>query len=311
MSTTTEKVSPKKAFEYLGTMKKNRKVRKALVDRYAAEMKADQWRETGEPIKFNKAGELIDGQHRLSAIIQANKTVILDVRRGLEDEVFMNLDTGGARTPGDLLYIAGYNYTSNTASTIRQALSILEVESGVLSPTSMNKKKVPPAELLEWAHEHQEEMVLAVKTTMTTDAKLVCSPPSLFAALYFLFAQYNASGARDFFNILIQGIGFEHEEGDPVYQLRKQLLTFKSHKNLKRPTYYKAALVIKAWNAFQNRETILTLKFGDNETWPEINRRRSRVSSDAALKSTERASRRKKQLKDADKRRQSRNKKKK
>jgi hypothetical protein len=308
VSTKTEKITPKKAQQYLDLMQTNRKLRQRLVDRYAAEMAAGQWKAGASTIKFNKDGELIDGQHRLSAIIQSGKTIEFDVRRDLDREVFMVLDTGGTRSPGDMLHVAGFQYTSNIASAIRQASSILEVEAGVIKPTSMGKKRIAPAVLLEWAQEHEEELVEACRECMSRDAKVVCSPPSLFAECYFLFAQYNRKAAREFFEILIQGIGFELGDHDPIYQLRKQLLSFKANKNIKRPAYYKAALVIKAWNAYQNRETIHQLKFVDGESWPEISRRRGRVSEAQAKKNRDKQARRRRQLKAADKRRQSKKK---
>lgn len=303
MATKTEKITPAVAEKYLATMTRNRKLRGRLVERYADAMRANLWKLTGEPIKFNTKGELIDGQHRLSAVILSGKTIECDVRRQLHPSVFMDLDTGGVRSPGDLLQVAGFNYTSHVASAIRQANSILEVESGVIKATSMGKKRVPPSILLEWAEEHQDELTEAIKMTITTDARVVCGPPSLFAALFFLFAQYNRKAAREFFGILIDGIGFEHDTHDPVYMLRKQLLAFKGNKNIKRPSYYKAALVIKAWNAFQMRDTIQQLKYSDGEAWPEISRRRGRVSEDVAKKNRGKQARRRRQLKEAEGRR--------
>jgi len=284
-------------------MKHNRKLRRRLWERYADAMRANQWKLTGEPIKFNTKGELIDGQHRLTAIVESGKTIECDVRRNLHPEVFMALDTGGIRSPGDLLQIAGFNYTTNIASAIRQASSILEVESGITKPQSMGKKKIAPAVLLEWAEEHQEELLEAVRETMSKDAKVVCSPPSLHAALYFLFAQYNRKATREFYTALTTGLGFEHDAHDPIYMLRKQLLAFQGNKNIKRPSYYKAALVIKAWNAYQNRDTIQQLKYSEGEAWPEISRRRGRVSEDVAKNTRGKQARRRRQLTEAESRR--------
>ena len=296
MGMKTEKIGPKQAQSYLDLMKTNRKLRKRLVERYAAAMQAGQWKLAGDPIKFNNKNELIDGQHRLSAIILSGKTVEFDVRRNLHPDVFAVLDTGGTRSPGDMLQVAGFNYTTNVASAIRQASSILEVESGVITPTSLGKKRIAPVVLLEWAQEHSDELLEACKSTMTKDAKVVCSPPSLFAALYFLFAQYNRKAAREFFTILVEGIGFEHDAHDPIYMLRKQLLALKANKHTKRPGYYKTALIIKAWNAFQMRDTIQQLKFSDGETWPEISRRRGRLSEEKAKSNRSKQARRRRQL---------------
>jgi hypothetical protein len=282
LKTRIENISPKKAQEYLDTMGKNRNIRSSKVDQYAEAMAAGLWKLTGDAIRFNTKGELIDGQHRLHAIIQSKKTIETLVIRDVPDEAFMDLDTGAPRSPGDLLTLSGYTYSHRISSAIRMASSILEIESGLTSATSFGRRKIPPAVLLEWATAHSEELYQSAKLMSTKDALAICSPPSLFTALHFLFSQYNPKGADQFFNTLIKGIGFEHGERDPVYQLRRQMLSFQGDRHRKRPTFYKAALIIKAWNAFQCRDFIAQLKYNENEKWPEINRRRARMSETQA-----------------------------
>lgn len=55
----------------------NRKVRDSVVMRYAADMKAGRWKQTHQGIAFNGDGTLLDGQHRLFAIIEADTEVLL------------------------------------------------------------------------------------------------------------------------------------------------------------------------------------------------------------------------------------------
>lgn len=283
-----EMITPKIAERYLEALPEGqRRLRKAVVDRYAAAMKAGRWKLTGEAIKFDTHGNLIDGQHRLRAAVQSGATIKCEVQRNVPDDAFMELDTGATRSPGDLLKIAGYKYTNSVAAIIRHLTSIYEIEAGKYAPSSMAKRKCPPETLLEYAEAHGEALVEASKATLNKDAKQVCSPPALFGALYFVFAEYNRKGAKLFFQLLIHGMdeegnGFEHGRRDPVYQLRRFLLDLKTSKHKRRPNFYKAAMVIKAWNAFQERESVGTLRYSENEGWPEINRRRSRIRESVA-----------------------------
>ena len=91
-------------------------------------------------------------------------------------------------------------------------------------------------------------------------------------------------------------MGFELDPPDPIYMLRKQLLSLTANTHTTRPGYYKAALIIKAWNAFQMRDTIQQLKFSDGETWPEISRRRGRLSEEKAKENRTKQARRRRQL---------------
>lgn len=277
-----ENIGPALAKKYLASMGRNRRKRIRLKQRYVDAIAKGQWKLTGESIKFNTKGEFIDGQHRLEAIIETGKSIDILVCRNVPPEAFMELDTGGTRTPSDLLTVAGYDYTGGVASAIRNLTSIYEIESGNVAGSSLGRRRADPQTLLEYAEEYNKELVEAVKQTMSREAKVVCSPPSLFAALYFIFAEHNKKGTVEFFQSLIEGAEFEHGRQDPVYHLRKLLLQFKQEKHKKRPHFYKAAITIKAWNAFQNRAPLTSLRYSEVESWPEINRRRTRLAPDVA-----------------------------
>lgn len=285
-----ELITPKIAERYLEALPEGqRRLRKRVVERYAAAMRANRWKLTGEAIKFNTHGELIDGQHRLRAVIESGVSIRCEVQRNVPDDAFMELDTGATRSPGDLLKIAGHKYTANVAAVIRHLTSIYEIEAGKYGAASLAKRKCPPEVLLEYAESHGDALVAACRATAGKDAKQVCSPPALFGSLYYIFAEYNQKGADQFFHLLVHGMdeegnGFEHGRQDPVYQLRRFLLDLKTSKHKRRPNYYKAAMAIKAWNAFQEREKVGALRYSENESWPEINRRRSRIRVDVAEK---------------------------
>ena len=283
-SAIVETIGPKKAQEYLDLMPHNRRQRRRVKDRYTKAMANGQWKLTGEAIKFNTRGELIDGQHRLEAIIITGKTIEILVCRNVPPEAFMELDTGANRTPADLLTVAGYNYTAGVASAIRHISSIFKVEAGKIAPGSLAHERVDPETLLEYAETFSGSLIEAVKKTMSKQAKTVLSPPSMYAALYYIFAEHNKKGADTFFEILIDGIGYERGRQDPIYHLHRHLAQFKNDKHKRRPNFYKCALTIKAWNAFQMRESMASLRFSENENWPEINRRKVRVQEAVAAK---------------------------
>lgn len=281
-SARVEQIGPAKAKRYLATMARNRRKRGRLRERFKNSMAAGHWKLTGEAIKFNTKGELIDGQHRLEAIIESGQTVEILVCRNVPDDAFMELDTGGSRTPGDILTVAGHEYTSGIASAIRHLTSLYEIEAGTMAPSSLAKKRVEPQILLEYAEEHREELIDAVKKVKSKEARVVCGPPALFSALFFIFAEYNSKGAEEFFDGLVNGVQFEYGTQDPVYQLRRVLLDLRTSKHKRRPNHYKAALTIKAWNAFQARNPVASLRYSENEGWPEIDRRKTRTAASVA-----------------------------
>lgn len=55
---------------------------------------------------FDVHGKLVDGQHRLHAIVRANKPVKMAVFRGLSPDAYKHIDTGIAKTPAERLRIS-------------------------------------------------------------------------------------------------------------------------------------------------------------------------------------------------------------
>lgn len=72
----------------------NRTLRKSRVEQYAADMKAGRWQLNGEAIKFDNTGRLLNGQHRLHAIVLADVTVKMLVVSGLDPNTQTTMDTG-------------------------------------------------------------------------------------------------------------------------------------------------------------------------------------------------------------------------
>jgi hypothetical protein len=74
-----------------------------VVNRYAQDILAGRWKEdTGEVIKVSKSGIVLDGQHRLYAIVKANTPIFLHIAYGIDDSVSDVLDTGSVRSASDV-----------------------------------------------------------------------------------------------------------------------------------------------------------------------------------------------------------------
>lgn len=72
------------AEEWLSTANvKNRKLRVRTVDAFAADMRRGKWHTTHQGIAFDEAGNLLDGQHRLAAIVKSGCTIEILVTTGI------------------------------------------------------------------------------------------------------------------------------------------------------------------------------------------------------------------------------------
>lgn len=113
-------VTPKMAEEWLLKNTRNRKKRPTWVEEWALAMRQGEWRFTPEPIAFcdewtdpdtkETHGEtLIEGQHRLEAIVLSGITIDCAVWRHCDQREFELMGRGKPRTLGDVLGITRRN----------------------------------------------------------------------------------------------------------------------------------------------------------------------------------------------------------
>jgi len=90
-------VTPEMAAAWLSSANvDNRTLRKVVVQRYAALMRDGQWKPTHQGVAFSHR-RLIDGQHRLSAVVASGRAQWMVVFVEQDDDVFGVLDRGTAR----------------------------------------------------------------------------------------------------------------------------------------------------------------------------------------------------------------------
>lgn len=99
-------VTPELASKWLNGNTHNRPLKNGVVDRYAADMRVGRWRQSHQGIAFDENGTLIDGQHRLFALVDANVPVLLQVTRGLPLETQNVIDDGLKRSLVDVMRIS-------------------------------------------------------------------------------------------------------------------------------------------------------------------------------------------------------------
>ena len=93
-------VTPEMAKTLLNGNLINRKLQSDVVNQYANDMLENKWTLGGIGISISKSGFVLDGQHRLHAIVKANVPVQMLVCTDIEDDV-ANFDTGKRRSLSD------------------------------------------------------------------------------------------------------------------------------------------------------------------------------------------------------------------
>lgn len=139
-----EDITPQIAQSYLDLNANNRKITQHEVDRFAIDMKNNKWRLTHQGIAFDTEGFLLDGQHRLLAIIQSKATIRMMVTRNVPRDSNDGVDGGRNRTVPDLLH-----YQGKSARTVEVAIATL------LLPGALVNKRHSRIEIMESFYRHE------------------------------------------------------------------------------------------------------------------------------------------------------------
>ena len=111
MKTEVLTITPEMALDMLCKNSSNRKIRQNRVRYYANQMREGKWHLTGQGITFAKDGTLLDGQHRLHAIVESEipqeMLVVYDA-----DKV-ATYDCGLKRSISDQLQLANAKYANS------------------------------------------------------------------------------------------------------------------------------------------------------------------------------------------------------
>ena len=86
----------------------NRKPSRVVVSKYASDMLNGDWKKTGQTLQFSSEGMLMDGQHRLLAVVETGIPQSFIMVYGLDKSAFDVIDNGKSRTYADVAGIKGY-----------------------------------------------------------------------------------------------------------------------------------------------------------------------------------------------------------
>jgi hypothetical protein len=256
-------ITPDMAKSLLEKNKNNRSVKMPLVLRYANEMINDNWNEnTAEMIKITDEGNVIDGQHRLMAVVKSNKSVFFYVAYGLSQEAFKYLDTGSVRTAGDVLKIDGVRNYNNIAAIISAYHSLKRTA----NIDVQKNHRLTNSQLLSKYNENPEFWQFVCRKAENwyhSFAKII--PKSSLGAFFATFHIINSDDAENFMNQLCLGLNVKNKT---IELLRKRLIQEKLATK-KSSLSVRNSLVFKTWNLYRKNESVKVLKFDpDKEDFP-------------------------------------------
>lgn len=255
------RITPSMAMDWLETMVVNRRLSQSIIDAIARDIRAGKWRINGDPIRFDTKGHLIDGQHRLWAIIEASKSVDSYVVTDIHPSAMSTIDTGKRRSFSNHLEICGHTlYATCVAAMVRllwvESIGSEALDSGHLVPT------------------HQELMLLHRQNPgLLASAEITMMSPFLVSHSIVAYAHYkmdkiNHKTATDWAHFLTSGEGFT--KNHPVLHLRNRFIAVRNSNNKRLRRVEILALCYKSWNYMRNGKTCRSLRWAEAEAMPTL-----------------------------------------
>lgn len=243
----TRVITPADAQEILAKNTHNRPIRPADVNDYARDMVAGKWRMNGQAIQIAKDGTVLNGQHRLHAVIRADRAAEFLVVTGLEMADQDTIDTGRKRTMANVLAMNG---TKNSAVVAAVAARVIRWDMGDKSLTGSHRST--HSELGEWINQNPA-VHRSAEIAMATRSSFKGVQASSAGTAHFITSRIDLGASVEFFAQLASGVGLR--EGDAVLALRNRLTNaMAASENL--PDGVRLNMILRAWNGFRTGEKL-------------------------------------------------------
>ena len=254
-----EVVGPKEARYLLRMNTHNRHVSVDRVATMARDMVGGHWVLNGETIKVSREDRLLDGQHRLLAVVESGVQVPMMIVRGLDDDAQDSVDIGAKRQFADVLTLAGESNSHNLGAAVRFCWYIDTF--GRPKQFGMNPSL---AELRAWLDQNPR-IREGIAIGQRAGHSVIRYTPSVANALWYLMSRIDEKQAAEFWENLIGG---DVGAGDPIFALREALF-----RDLGKPhrmsVDHRAALTIKAWNHSLNGRIVQVISWKKEGKHPE------------------------------------------
>ena len=229
---------------------RNRALGEKHAQRLADEIIRGRWKENGDAIRFDTNGVLLDGQHRLRAVVIAGVGIWALVVRGLSPDVLGSIDgLIKVRLAGDVASLHG---VANARTHAAIAAVVDAYFTGCVRYDARGWPALSGTEVLSVIN-----LYPGIDASVPVAARVhSLANPSVAAAAHYLFALVNRPRADRFLDDVITGAGLA--EFDPALSLRNALLKARASKRTSIPKTHVLGLFIKAWNA---RETGRSLRY--------------------------------------------------
>ena len=252
-TTKLETITPERAQALLATNTTNRKFKQKHAANLAREIQSGRWMVNGDSIKISTDNILLDGQHRLAAIIISNKPIPTMVTYGLNPQVFGTIDTAAVkRNNADLIGLAGYANSARLAA----GVSLLW---RLITEAAWNDV-MPAGSVVEVLERYPSAAHWASRFAGSQAISSFLTAGNFIAACVYLS---EIAGRYDLVERLADGLhtGENLTSGDPILALRNRMIAEKSRmRGLHQSSRDNWPILVKVLDALEAGKSLTTFQ---------------------------------------------------
>lgn len=261
----TVRLTPQLAAEWKPRLSpRQRKLSESHADFLAGEMTAGRWSNDGSPIRFDKSGRLIDGHHRVEAVIRSGITIEVCVVEDLPEEAFETIDTGKARSLADAVYCSGTHAHFKDTSALLRLIDRWDDKSGLAS-TKGRGQRVSSRKIVELLGQHEASVKESVSYVCGNHDRRRLAPPSVTTFCHWLFSRIDPEIANRFIDDVASGADLP--KGDGRYLLSRQLQN-RARSSSGDAQRSLVGAFIKAWNLYREGKQGSLIAWRPHEAFP-------------------------------------------
>lgn len=277
-------ITPEVALGLLARNRGNRRLMLSAIRKYARSMREGVWKKTGQPLVFDRQGQLSEGQHRLYACLWGGHAFTTMVVTDASDEpdIFAFIDNGAPRTAADALFTAGANGCSKQVASA--TIIAARFEAGAFRINSLPRmEQMQPWEVMAYV-EANPSLVAAAHTVVSNFSRAAKVIGHMGAATFFAWQVIERYGL-DELDAFLTPLGTAAPglaEDNPIRALLERLRAVEGpHLAMQQ----RLALLIKAFGLHYSDDTVVVhapprrrgqppqptgLFLADNEEFPQF-----------------------------------------
>ena len=261
------RISPASAQKLLEAGHKNRPLNEARAEFIGRSIRDGRYVENGESIVLDDNERILDGQHRMRAVVLGGKTAVFYIVhiKGPSQAIFDSMDCGKTRSHGDRLALEGVKNSAMAAAITRL---IITYERGV-APSSLNTAaRLSTQEIYARYRKDADGISDAIHLVVKhqRDLRQRCQMSVAGFAMFFALKQAPEKAAAFFAGVCT---GENLALSSPAMALRNRLLQNAASKS-KLPAREMQALWVIAWNYYRDERPTKIIKWDERSPFPSL-----------------------------------------